>query len=115
MADIDTISKYLIQHYPDHFTRFALARDDVEVIEVIETEQPTVRARRSDSFIRVRIAGEEALVHNEFQTASSTNPPMERRMAGYIGHAIEHHGLPIYSNVIYLRPNAGQNDPRYYV
>ena len=115
MADIDTISKYLIQHYPDHFTRFALARDDVEVIEVIETEQPTVRARRSDSFIRVRIAGEEALVHNEFQTADSTNPPMERRMAGYIGHAIEHHGLPIYSNVIYLRPNAGQNDLGYYV
>ncbi len=115
MADIDTISKYLIQHYPDHFARFALARDDVEVIEVIETEQPTIRARRSDSFIRVRIAGEEALVHNEFQTTDSTNPPMERRMAGYIGHAIEHHGLPIYSNVIYLRPNAGQNDPGYYV
>ncbi len=115
MADIDTISKYLIQHYPDHFTRFALARDDVEVIEVIETEQPTIRARRSDSFIRVRIAGEEALVHNEFQTTDSTNPPMERRMAGYIGYAIEHHGLPIYSNVIYLRPNAGQNDLGYYI
>ena len=115
MADIDTISKYLIQHYPDHFTRFALARDDIEVIDVIETEQPTVRARRSDSFIRVRIDGEEALVHNEFQTASSTNPPMERRMAGYIGYAIEHHGLPIYSNVIYLRPNAGQNDPGHYI
>ena len=115
MAEIDTISKYLIQHYPDHFARFALARDDVEVIEVIDTEQPTVKARRSDSFIRVRIAGQEALVHNEFQTTDSTNPPMPRRMAGYIGRAIEHHGLPIYSNVIYLRPNAGQNDPGYYV
>ncbi len=115
MADIDTISKYLIQHYPDHFVRFALARDDVEVIEIIETEQPTVRARRADSFIRVRIDGQETLVHNEFQTTDSTNPPMPRRMAGYIGHAIEHHGLPIYSNVIYLRPNAGQNDLGYYI
>ncbi len=115
MADIDTISKYLIQHYPDHFACFALARDDVEVIEVIETEQPTVKARRSDSFIRVRIDGQETLVHNEFQTTDSTNPPMERRMAGYIGRAIEHHGLPIFSNVIYLRPNAGQNDPGYYI
>ncbi len=115
MADIGTISKYLIQHYPDHFTRFALARDDVEVIEIIETEQPTVRARRGDSFIRVRIDGQEALVHNEFQTTDSTNPPMPRRMAGYIGYAIEHHGLPIYSNVIYLRPNAGQNDLGYYI
>lgn len=115
MADIDTISKYLIQHYPDHFAHFALARDDVEVIEVIETEQTTVEARRSDSFIRVRIGDEEVLVHHEFQTTDSTNPPMPRRMAGYIGRAIEHHGLPIYSNVIYLRPNAGQNDPGHYI
>ena len=115
MADIDTISKYLIQHYPDHFAHFALARDDVEVIEVIETEQTTVEARRSDSFIRVRIGDEEVLVHHEFQTTDSTNPPMPRRMAGYIGRAIEHHGLPIYSNVIYLRPNAGQTDPGHYV
>ena len=115
MADIDTISKYLIQHYPDHFAHFALARDDVEVIEVIETEQTTVEARRSDSFIRVRIGDEEVLVHHEFQTTDSTNPPMPRRMAGYIGRAIEHHGLPIYSNVIYLRPNAGKTDPGHYV
>ncbi len=115
MAEIDTISKYLIQHYPDHFARFALARDDVEVIEVIDTEQLTVEARHTDSLIRVRINGQEALVHNEIQTTDSTNPPMPRRMAGYIGRAIEHHGLPIYSNVIYLRPNAGQNDPGYYV
>ena len=35
-------------------------------------------------------------------------------MAGYIGRAIEHHGLPIYSNVIYLRPNAGKRDPGFY-
>ncbi len=115
MADIDTISKYLIQHYPDHFARFALVRDDVEVLEVIDTEQLTVEARRSDSLIRVRIDNKEALIHHEFQTTDSTHPSMPRRMAGYIGRAIEHHGLPIYSNVIYLRPNAGQNDPGYYV
>ena len=115
MADIDTISKYLIQHYPDHFARFALAREDVEVIDIIETEQPTVEARRSDSFIRVRVGDEEVLVHHEFQTTDSTNPPMPRRMAGYIGRAIEHHGLPIYSNVIYLRPNAGTTDPGHYI
>ena len=114
MADIDTISKYLIQHYPDHFASFALAREDIEVIETIDTEQHTVEARQADSFIRVRIGEEEALIHTEFQTTDSTNPPMPRRMAGYIGRAIEHHGLPIYSNVIYLRPNAGQRDPGFY-
>ena len=115
MADIDTISKYLIQHYPDHFAHFALARDDIEVMGVIDTEQLTVEARQADSFIRVRIGDEEALVHNEFQTTDSTNPPMPRRMAGYIGRAIEHHGLPIFSNVIYLRPNAGKTDPGYHI
>ena len=113
MADIDIISKYLIQNYPDHFAHFVLAREDVEVIDVIETEQTTVEARRADSFIRVRIGEDEALVHNEFQTTDSS-PSMPRRMAGYIGRAIEHHGLPIYSNVIYLRPDAGQRDPGFY-
>ncbi len=40
---------------------------------------------------------------------------MPQRMAGYIGRGIEQYGLPIYSNVIYLRPDAGRSDPGYYV
>ena len=115
MAEFDTISKHLIQTYPDDFAGFTLGREDVEVLAVIDTEQYTVEARQTDSLIRVRIDDEEVLVHNEFQTTDSTNPPMERRMAGYIGHAIRQYGLPIYSNVIYLRPNAGQHDTGYYV
>ena len=115
MAEFDTISKHLIQKYPDDFAGFTLGREDVEVLAVIDTEQFTVEARQTDSLIRVRMDDEEALVHNEFQTTDSTNPPMPRRMAGYIGRAIEHHGLPIYSSVIYLRPNAGRRDPGYYV
>ena len=115
MAEFDTISKHLIQTYPDDFASFTLGREDVEVLAVIDTEQLTVEARQTDSLIRVRIDGEEVLVHNEFQTTDSTNPPMPRRMAGYIGHAIRQYGLPIYSNVIYLRPNAGQRDLGYYV
>ena len=115
MAEFDTISKHLIQKYPDDFTGFILGRENIEVLAVIDTEQLTVEARQTDSLIRVRIDGEEALVHNEFQTTDSTNPPMPRRMAGYIGRAIEHHGLPIYSSVIYLRPNAGRRDPGHYI
>ena len=115
MAEFDTISKHLIQKYPDDFASFTLGSEDIEVLAVIDTEQYTVEARQTDSLIRVRMGDEEVLVHNEFQTTDSTNPPMPRRMAGYIGRAIEHHGLPIYSNVIYLRPNAGQRDTGYYV
>ena len=115
MAEFDAISKHLIQTYPDDFAGFTLGREDVEVLAVIDTEQLTIETHQTDSLIRVRIDDEEVLVHNEFQTTDSTNPPMPRRMAGYIGHAIRQHGLPIYSNVIYLRPNAGQRDLGYYV
>ena len=115
MAEFDIVSKQLVKNYPVDFVRFAFEQEGVEVLEVIDTEQPTVESRSMDSLIRVRVHGEEALVHNEFQTGDSTNPPMSRRMAGYIGRAIETYGLPIYSNVIYLRPDAGQRDAGQYV
>ena len=114
MAEFDTIAKHLIHTYPRDFARFALQHDDLEVLDVIDTEQPTVEAHRADSLIRVRTGDEEALVHHEFQTTDSS-PPMPRRMAGYIGRGIEQHGLPIYSNVIYLRPDAGRTDPGHYL
>ena len=114
MAEFDTIAKHLIHTYPRDFARFALHQDDLEVIDVIDTEQPTVEAHRTDSLIRVQSGGEEALVHHEFQTTDS-NPPMPQRMAGYIGRSIEQHGLPIYSTIIYLRPDAGRSDPGYYL
>ena len=114
MAEFDTISKHLIHTYPHDFARFALQQDDVEVIEVIDTEQPTVEAHRTDSLIRVRIGDEEALVHHEFQTTDS-DPPMPYRMVGYIGRGIQQHRLPIYSIVIYLRPDAGRTDPGHYL
>ena len=36
-------------------------------------------------------------------------------MAGYIVRTVETHRLPVYSSVIYLRPDAGRNDPGHYV
>ena len=113
MAEIDIVSKHLIQTYPADFARFALQRDDIENVEVIESEQPTVKARRTDSLLRVCIGGEDALVHHEFQTTD--HPAMSRRMAGYIGRIIEHYGLPVYAHVFYLRPAAGQRDLGYYI
>lgn len=115
MAQFDAISKHLIHTYPRDFAGFTLGREDVEVLEIIETEQLTVSASRADSLIRVRVDGIEALVHNEFQTTDSTNPGMPRRMAGYIGRAIERHGVAVYSSVIYLRPDAGRRDPGQYL
>ena len=111
MAEIDIVSKHLLQTYPADFARFALQQDDIEDVEVLDTEQPTVR--RTDSLLRVRIGGEDALVHHEIQTTD--HPAMPLRMAGYIGRMIEHYGLPVYAHVLYLRPTAGRRDPGYYM
>ena len=114
MAEFDSIAKHLIHTYPHDFARFALQQDDVQILGVVDTEQPTAETHRTDSLIRVHVGGEEVLVHHEFQTTDS-KPPMPRRMIGYIGRGIEQHNRPIYSNVIYLRPDAGRNDPGHYV
>ena len=113
MADFDTVSKHFIQTYPADFARFALQRDDIERVKVLDTEQPNVR--RPDSLLRVRVGGKDVLVHHEFQTTDSTVPSMPRRMASYIGHLIGRYGLPVHSYVLYLRPNAGRRDPGYYI
>lgn len=113
MAEYDTISKHLIQTYPKDFIQFTLEQEDVEVLDILDTEQSTVETRHTDSLIRVHIAGKETLIHHEFQTTN--DPSMPIRMAGYIIRAIERHDLPIYSSVIYLRRNAGRRDPGHFV
>ena len=113
MAEYDSVSKDLIQTYPKDFIRLTLGQDDVEVLDILDTEQNTVDTRHTDSLIRVHIAGKETLIHHEFQTTD--DPSMPRRMAGYIIRAIERHDLPIYSSVIYLRRSAGRRDPGHYI
>ncbi len=66
---------------------------------------------QADTLIKALHDGQEVLVHFEFQTTDSYDPEMPLRMAGYIIRAIEVYRLPVYSNVIYLRPDAGNNDP----
>ena len=114
MAEFDTVTKHLIHNYSHDFARFALQHDNFKVLGVVDTEQHTVKTHRTDSLIRVCIDGQEALVHHEFQTTDSKTP-MPRRMARYIGYCIGQYGVPIYSTVIYLRPDAGRNDPGYYI
>ena len=64
----DTVSKVLIHQNPEDWLRFSLGIPEAEVIEVLETEQPTIRSNRADSFIRANVRGEEAIVHLEIQT-----------------------------------------------
>ena len=114
MAEFDTISKELIKNYTQDFVRFLLNSGAFEILKIIDTSLQTVESRETDSLLLVKINGEERLVHVEFQTSDSTETPMPRRMAGYIGRQIEQYGIPVYAFVIYLRPNAGARDPGQY-
>ena len=115
MAEFDSVPKSLLSTYPQGFLAFLLGHSNGQWIETLNPEQPTVETQMMDSLLRVRIDGEEALVHCEFQTTDSTQTPMPRRMAGYMGRCIAEHGLPLLSYVLYLRPDAGRRDPGEYV
>ena len=113
MASFDTASKKQIETNPQDFVNlcFKFGLTNITVLEVVTPEQPTVEMHQADTLIKVLHDDREVLVHFEFQTTDSYDPEMPLRMAGYIIRAIEVYRLPVYSNVIYLRPDAGNNDP----
>ncbi len=113
MASFDTASKKQVETNPLDFVYlcFKFGLENITVLEVVTPEQPTVEMRQADILIKALYEGTEVLVHFEFQTADSYDPEMPLRMAGYIIRAIEVYRLPVYSNVLYLGPDAGKNDP----
>lgn len=113
MASFDTASKKQIETNPQDFVNlcFKFGLPNITVLEIVTPEQPTVEMHQADTLIKVLRDDREVLVHFEFQTTDSYDPEMPLRMAGYIIRAIEVYRLPVYSNVIYLRPDAGNNDP----
>ena len=113
MASFDTASKKQIETNPQDFVNlcFKFGLPNITVLEIVTPEQPTVEMHQVDTLIKALHDNQEVLVHFEFQTTDSYNPEMPLRMAGYIIRAIEVYRLPVYSNVIYLRPDAGNNDP----
>ena len=116
MTSFDTTSKKQVEINPKDFVHlcFEFEATDITVLEIITPEQPTIEMHQADSLIKTIYKGNEVLVHFEFQTTDSYDPEMSLRMAGYIMRAVEAYRLPVYSNVIYLRPDAGKNDPGRY-
>ena len=105
--------KKQVETNPQDFVDLCFRFDttDINVLEIITPEQPKVEMHQADTLIKALHDGKEILIHFEFQTTDSFDPEMPLRMAGYIIRSIEIHRLPVYSNVIYLGPNAGKNDP----
>ena len=110
----DTIGKDILNERIDEIARFVLNVPDVEVLADLDTEQQLVRAFRTDITKRVRLDTHEAVLHIELQLRDSTEKPMWARNAHYHGYLVGEHQMPVYSNVIYFHPNAGENDPGAY-
>lgn len=120
MASFDSASKRLVQKHPRDFVAFAFKRrniapDEFSDVELITPEVPTVEMHQADVLIKVKLRGKYVLVHFEIQTTDSFDPPMALRMAGYIIRLVETYRMDVYSHVIYLRPDAGRNDPGLFV
>ena len=111
----DIVAKDAVHAFPEDMLGFLMRGVDVEFLEHLESELMTVEKRQMDSLIKVRLDDKIVLVHCEFQTSDSRHLDMVRRTVGYLGRCYERYGLPIFSHVIYLRPNAGLNDPGSYV
>ncbi len=107
----DIVAKDVIYTFPEDVLRFIMGRADIQFLEHVESEFATVEKREMDSLIKVLLDHEPVLVHCEFQAGDSTGLDMARRNVGYLGRCYEKYGLPIFSHVIYLGPNAGRNDP----
>ena len=113
MAQYDISTKYLLLEHPKALIEYFLGRQNVEIIEHLNTDQPTFRTHRGDSTTRVRINGEEAIVHLEVQSGNSPKP-MWARLSAYNGFLIGEFQKPVYCLVLYLGASAGRNDPGYY-
>ena len=111
----DIVAKDVIDTFPEDMLSFLMEGWDIEFVEHLDSELTTVETRQMDSLIKVLLDGEEVLVHCEFQTTDSTHANMVERTVDYLGRCYGRYGLPIFSHVIYLRPNAGRNDPGGYV
>ncbi len=116
MASFDSASKRLVQQNPRDFVAFCfnlrnMTGVEFSDVELITPEQPTVEMRQADVLIQVKLRGKYVLVHFEFQTTDSFDPSMALRMANYILWLVRTYRMDVYSNVIYLRPDAGRNDP----
>ncbi|MYB95675.1 hypothetical protein F4054_04830 [Candidatus Poribacteria bacterium] len=109
----DNVTKFVTTEYAEPFVELILKYPNATVLENLATEQITLKARETDSTLKVQFPDEVAILHNEVQ-AYNSQEPMPLRIAGYNGFLIREHKLNVYSSVLYLHPSASRNDPGFY-
>ncbi len=109
----DSAVKYLMHLNTLPFVKFILgelAGGKMEIVEIVDTQQPKFVSHEGNSTVKVKIDGKPMIVHIEFQVTDSAQP-MWARLATYSGYLIGIHQYPVYCTVVYLRPTAGRKDP----
>ena len=110
----DIVSKDIFGTFTEDLLRRLTDIPELKFVEQLETELPTVEIRRMDTLSKVEVDHGEVLVHIEFQVSRENTTEILKRKVGYFGRCFERYGLPILSFTVYLRSDAGSNDPGVY-
>ena len=114
MAQYDAMMKHILDRFSHEFAALGLDIPDIEILEKLNTEQPTVRMHHNDVTFKIRLPDEEAILHIEVQTDDSRAKPMPLRVLAYASFLVLQHEKHVYSIVLYLRPPAGRDDPGHF-
>jgi len=106
--------KHILDRFPHEFAALGLDIPDIEILEKLNTEQPTVKRHHNDVTFKIRFPGEEAILHIEVQTYDSRAKPMPLRVLAYASFLVLQHEKHVYSIVLYLRLPAGREDPGHF-
>ncbi|KST69238.1 DUF4351 domain-containing protein [Mastigocoleus testarum] len=97
----DNTLKYLVEKYPEEFTRWLLpfkVNNDVQILKTELNLEPV----RADSVTFLKTANQ--ILHLEFQTSSTSTPPLPLRMLDYWVRLYRQYNCDIEQVVIFLKP-----------
>ncbi|KYC41449.1 hypothetical protein WA1_22430 [Scytonema hofmannii PCC 7110] len=95
----DNVCKYLAEQYPAEFVRWLLAIEPRE-IGVLKTEL-SLEPIRADSVTFLQTANQ--ILHIEFQTLTSSNPPLPFRMLDYSVRLKRQYRCPVIQVIVFLQ------------
>ena len=70
----DNVAKFVTTEYAEPFVELILKYPNATVLENLATEQITLKARETDSTLKVQFPDEVAILHNEVQAYNSQEP-----------------------------------------
>lgn len=107
MAEKDIISKDVLQYLAADIANILLHLDvDKNSVELLQTEQQRIEARRADMVARMRkrVSGESFILHVEIQNANDSTMPV--RMLRYVSDILMSHPTEsIYQYLVYIGKN----------